>query len=290
MRTRVCGEERYLDVAKGICNWIVKLPRETVRDRNLLELSGHPPESPFTTPICWERRCWRARRSTAGRRNCSMWPEPPSSTVAPASCPTAPGTTARSPRYHWIDSFHTGYNLDSIKCYIDSTGDRHVQTAPGSRVRGTSRRHFFEPAGRPRYYHDRTYPIDIQCAAQGIETLVKFADDDPEALPTAAEGRAVDDPQHAGSRAATSITEDIPCGRKDPDAPLGAGHDVSGAGVAVAEGSNVKTIGRKSAPACLGPIACWASWCRTGTAPSRPRCSSCSRRAGSRSRTTWSTR
>jgi len=30
--------------------------------------------------------------------------------------------------------------------------------------------------GRPRYYHDRAQPIDIQCASQGIETLVKFSD------------------------------------------------------------------------------------------------------------------
>jgi hypothetical protein len=44
---------------------------------------------------------------------------------------------------------------------------------------------FFEPSGRPKYYHTRAYPIDIQCAAQGIETLVKFAAHDPEALPTA---------------------------------------------------------------------------------------------------------
>jgi hypothetical protein len=27
------------------------------------------------------------------------------------------------PKYHWIDSFHTGYNLDSLKRYVDSTGD-----------------------------------------------------------------------------------------------------------------------------------------------------------------------
>ena len=23
------------------------------------------------------------------------------------------------PKYHWIDNFHTGYNLDSLKCYIE---------------------------------------------------------------------------------------------------------------------------------------------------------------------------
>ena len=42
--------------------------------------------------------------------------------------------------------------------------------------------HFIEASGRPRYYHDRAYPIDIQCAAQAIDTLAYFAPDDPEAL------------------------------------------------------------------------------------------------------------
>jgi hypothetical protein len=85
----------------------------------------------------------------------------------------------------WIDSFHTGYNLDAIKCYIESTGDR---TFAAQLDRGLRyfRATFFDPDGRPRYYHDRAYPIDIQCAAQAIETLVKFSADDPAALSEAA--------------------------------------------------------------------------------------------------------
>jgi hypothetical protein len=91
---------------------------------------------------------------------------------------------AEEPRYHWIDSFHTGYTLDSIKCYIDQTGDGtfrpHLQR--GFRFFKAT---FFEPDGRPRYYQHRAQPIDIQCASQGMETLVRFAADDPDALPTA---------------------------------------------------------------------------------------------------------
>ncbi len=36
---------------------------------------------------------------------------------------------------------------------------------------------FFDPNGRPKYYHDRAYPIDIQCASQAITTLASFSDD-----------------------------------------------------------------------------------------------------------------
>jgi hypothetical protein len=88
-------------------------------------------------------------------------------------------------RYHWVDGHHTGYNLDSIKCYMSNAGDNTFEPhlTRGFRYYKT---HFFDPAGRPRYYDARLYPIDIQCAAQGIETLVKFADRDPDALSMAA--------------------------------------------------------------------------------------------------------
>jgi hypothetical protein len=62
---------------------------------------------------------------------------------------------AEAPKYHWIDNFHTGYNLDSLKCYIENTGDQsYDQTI--SKGLEFYKRHFFEPDGCPRYYHNRT--------------------------------------------------------------------------------------------------------------------------------------
>lgn len=77
--------------------------------------------------------------------------------------------------YHWIDNFHTGYNLDSLKCYIENSGDDRYRE---NLRRGFAfyRDSFFEPSGRPKYYHDKVYPIDSQCAAQAIETLSRFAE------------------------------------------------------------------------------------------------------------------
>src|SRR5204863_494903 len=78
-------------------------------------------------------------------------------------------------KYHWIDNFHTGYNLDSLKCYIDNTQDTTFlrQLNTGFEY---FQRTFFESSGRPRYYNNRAQPIDIQCASQAIETLTKFSD------------------------------------------------------------------------------------------------------------------
>jgi rhamnogalacturonyl hydrolase YesR len=88
---------------------------------------------------------------------------------------------AEPSKYRWIDNFHTGYNLDSLKCYVDATGD---DTYRDVIVRGLAfyKAHFFGEDGCPRYYHNQTRPIDSQCAAQAIETLANFSDRDEEAL------------------------------------------------------------------------------------------------------------
>jgi polysaccharide biosynthesis protein VpsJ len=85
------------------------------------------------------------------------------------------------PKYHWIDNFHTAYNIDALKCYIECTGD---QTYSGNLERAFNfyKDHFFEDSGRPKYYHNRAYPIDSQCIAQSIETLAKFSDYDSGSL------------------------------------------------------------------------------------------------------------
>jgi hypothetical protein len=75
----------------------------------------------------------------------------------------------------WIDNFHTGYNLCALQDIDRFLGtdefERHVE-------RGLTfyRDHFFLEDGTPRYFHDRTYPIDIHCSAQSILTLLAFRD------------------------------------------------------------------------------------------------------------------
>src|SRR5262249_19770877 len=84
-------------------------------------------------------------------------------------------------KFQWIDNFHTGYNLDSLDGYIEATGDREFETHLGRGLR-FFKEHFIEGNGTPRYYHTRTHPVDIQCAAQAIDTLARFGGRDPECL------------------------------------------------------------------------------------------------------------
>jgi hypothetical protein len=83
--------------------------------------------------------------------------------------------------FHWVDNFHTAYLLDSLKHYIDSTGDDRFQKAV---MNGYEywKNTFFLPDGTPKYYNHKTLPIDIQCCSQAIDTLVFFHDRDPESL------------------------------------------------------------------------------------------------------------
>jgi polysaccharide biosynthesis protein VpsJ len=79
----------------------------------------------------------------------------------------------------WIDNFHTGYVLDSFKHYGESTGDTRFDK---QLLRGYQywKSTFFLPDGTPRYYDYKTPPLDIQCSAQAIDTLVFFHDRDPD--------------------------------------------------------------------------------------------------------------
>jgi hypothetical protein len=70
----------------------------------------------------------------------------------------------------WVDSFHTGYVLDCLWWYMNSTGDRRYQAAFDRGARFFVENFFLED-GTPKYYPHKTYPIDIQCAAQAIESL-----------------------------------------------------------------------------------------------------------------------
>ena len=74
---------------------------------------------------------------------------------------------------NWIDSFHTGYNLDALIAYEELTGDRACHDAIEKGFRFYVE-HFFETDGTPKYYHNRMYPIDIHCPGQLMVTLARL--------------------------------------------------------------------------------------------------------------------
>ena len=77
------------------------------------------------------------------------------------------------PVQSWIDSFHTGYNLDGLIAYEEQTGDTAFHEAIEKGLRFYVE-NFFEADGTPKYYHNQMYPIDIHCPGQLMVTLARL--------------------------------------------------------------------------------------------------------------------
>ncbi len=74
------------------------------------------------------------------------------------------------PVQRWIDSFHTGYNLDALQAYQEASGDTTFAAAIDKGFTFYIE-NFFLPDGTPKYYHDRIWPIDSHCPGQLLVTL-----------------------------------------------------------------------------------------------------------------------
>ena len=174
------GQQRFVDVAESACRWILNLPRTVTKSGTCLAylaLGEGPIHNANMLGAGFLARCW-------GHTNRAEYIDVSTDAMRySCACQLDDGSWwyAEQPIFHWIDNFHTGYNLDSLRHYIKGTGD---DTYRGHALRGLEfyKSHFFREDGCPRYYHNRTQPIDSQCASQAIETLSNFSDVDTECL------------------------------------------------------------------------------------------------------------
>jgi hypothetical protein len=71
---------------------------------------------------------------------------------------------------NWIDSFHTGFNLECIFEVMKYTNE-YIFNDSFTKGIDYYLTNFFLPNGTPKYYHNQIYPIDIHSPAQLIATL-----------------------------------------------------------------------------------------------------------------------
>ncbi len=179
------GEPEYLTMAQSSAEYIIQellwtdgaavtsfnypLPSGQVRIHNanflgaalLCRVARHSGEKKFIEPAL------RVARYSAGRqREDGSW------------------DYGELPKQRWIDNFHTGYNLEGLRSIAQETGTKEFDECIRRGVEFYIR-HFFREDGAPRYFHDRTYPIDIHCVAQSLITLVTFQEYDRGNLPLA---------------------------------------------------------------------------------------------------------
>jgi rhamnogalacturonyl hydrolase YesR len=173
-------DSRYLDVAKSVCSWILELPRERTTTGTCLSYLAPAQSSIHNSNMLGAAMLARTAKLISDDAMLEV-----AQGAMDYSCSRQLANGAwyygEASNQHWIDNFHTGYNLDSLKCFVECTGEKRYQS---NLQKGYEffKANFFEENGRPKYYHDRAYPIDSQCAAQAIETLAHFVDCDPDAI------------------------------------------------------------------------------------------------------------
>jgi rhamnogalacturonyl hydrolase YesR len=180
---RVFGDSQYLDIASSICDWIMTLPREKTSTGLCLSYVAFKQSSIHNSNMLGAALLAQVGKLINNKNALEL-----STDAMTYSCsrqnPDGAWFYGEHPKYHWIDNFHTGYNLDSLKRYTESTGDTTFETIMRHGFE-YFKNTFFDPNGRPKYYHDKALPIDIQCAAQAIDTLTFFREQDAAALETA---------------------------------------------------------------------------------------------------------
>jgi rhamnogalacturonyl hydrolase YesR len=179
----VLSDAAYLEVAASICDWILALPREQTQTGMCLSYVAYRQVSIHNSSMLGAALLAQVGQLTKQSQYSDLARE---AMVYSCSRQNEDGSWfyGEHPKFHWIDNFHTGYNLDSLRRYSDATGD---PTFDKNLTKGLRyfKENFFETDGCPKYYHDRKYPIDIQCAAQAIDTLSYFSDRDSSLLPLA---------------------------------------------------------------------------------------------------------
>jgi rhamnogalacturonyl hydrolase YesR len=174
-------EKRYLEIAESICRWILELPRNqtesgfclgylmddykpTIHNSNMLGAAFLARMGKYSKNNEYLNIAKEAMKYSCSRQQ-----------------PSGAWWYGEDSNLHWIDNFHTGYNLDGLKCYIEYTDDKEYEDTLKKGL-NFYKHNFFEESGRPKYYHNRSYPIDSQCASQAIDTLANLAEVDESAL------------------------------------------------------------------------------------------------------------
>jgi rhamnogalacturonyl hydrolase YesR len=176
----ILGEKRFLDIAESVCAWILDVPRESTTTGTCLSYVAFEQRSIHNSNMLGAAMLARTARLT-GRQDDLVVAREAMLYSCSRQRPDGSWYYGEQADHHWIDNFHTGYDLDALKGYLESTGDERFRE---NLRRGFAfyRDSFFEPSGRPKYYHDRAYPIDSQCASQAVETLTNFAETEDGAL------------------------------------------------------------------------------------------------------------
>jgi hypothetical protein len=177
----ILKDDKYLEIAKSICDFITKDLQRTEFDDSFCFSYV-----PFKKALCHNANMIGASllaRTYSFTDEDALLALSRRAMKFTCDCQLENGAWyyAQTDHQRWIDNWHTGYNLDSLKYYNECSGDDSF-TENLSKGYAFFKEHFFCDTGKPKYYHDRLRWADIQSAAQAIDTFCFFSRYDHEAL------------------------------------------------------------------------------------------------------------
>jgi hypothetical protein len=177
-------EQKYLDVARSACDCIVDdLGWMDFGDAVCLRYYPNATNDIHNSSMLGASLLARVNSSVPNPRYLELAEKAIYFTVRD-QMPNGAWNYGVSPKWHWVDSFHTAYVLESLECYIRYSGSEQYTKALELGYDFFINT-FFGEDGTPRYYDYKTAPLDIQCASQGIQTLIKLRHLHPDSFETA---------------------------------------------------------------------------------------------------------
>ena len=170
----ITREKRFLEIALSAAHFVINdLHRTEYKDGFLFSyspLQGN--DTVFNASLLGSRLLSFCYKYTGNEEYCEL-AEQSIKACCSGQKPNGAWVYGMLPVQSWVDSFHTGYNLDALIAYQELTGDnkyrKYIEKGFEYYIQN-----FFEANGMPKYYHNRTYPIDIHCPGQLLVTLARL--------------------------------------------------------------------------------------------------------------------
>jgi rhamnogalacturonyl hydrolase YesR len=171
---RTVHDQRYLDVVRDVARFIVTdLPRFAVPNGVCISYVADAELYVHNANLLGARMLAEAYKETGEREYLDIATNAVRASAL-SQLPNGAWYYGEDPMYHWIDNWHTAYNLDAILGYQLNSGNTEFQPVLDKGLKFYVD-HFFTPDGGPKYYWDRAYKFDIQSSSQAIDTLTLFS-------------------------------------------------------------------------------------------------------------------
>ncbi len=169
----VTKEQRYLDEAVSSCNFVLNDLNRTYNDEGFIfSYSPLDKVQVYNASLLGSRLLARVYSYTKDEKLIELARESVNACCAVQREDGAWRFGADSIQT-WVDSFHTGYKLESISEYQKYSGD-HSYTKNISRGLEYYIDNFFLDDGTPKYYDNKVNPIDIHCPAEFATVIYRL--------------------------------------------------------------------------------------------------------------------